>query len=296
MGVEGITLITLRDLTERRLDARQFHANVSHTMKLSLAGWSLHRLFRAAKDPLKLVEFPAIARDRFDIEAVELNSPFFTSREPKYLRQLMSAAETARVRLLNVAVDEVGDLSADNDLERSRAVQNYGRWVPVAAELGCTAVRCNTGGMGIIDTRKGLTCCIDSFRRLADLGIKHGVSILIENHGGLSSDADNILAIIDAVRTTHGATVIGTLADFGNWPDNADRYASLAKILPFAKAVHAKVFDIDEQLNHPKFDLARCVALSKAAGYDGFLGIEYEGAADEIVGVTRAVEKLRPII
>jgi sugar phosphate isomerase/epimerase len=265
-------------------------------MKLSLAGWSLHRLFRSQTDPLRLVDFPAMAQSRFGIDAVELNSPFFASREPKYLKQLSSAAEKARVRLLNIAVDEVGDLSADNDLDRNRAVQNYGRWVPVAAEIGATAIRANTGGMGIIDINKGLTCCIDSFRRLADLGTKHGVSILIENHGGISVDPNNIVAVIDAVRSTHGETVIGTLPDFGNWADNVDRYTSLVKILPFAKAVHAKVLDIDEQLNHPKFDLARCVSLAKACGYDGYLGIEYEGGQDQIEGVTRAVAKLTPML
>jgi sugar phosphate isomerase/epimerase len=198
--------------------------------------------------------------------------------------------------MLNIAVDEVGDLSADNDLDRSRAVINYGRWIPVAAELGCTSIRANTGGMGIIDTGKAILCCIDSYRRLADLGVKHGVSILIENHGGLSADPDNIIQIVDEVRLTHGNTVIGTLPDFGNVPDNVDRLVALAKILPFAKGVHAKVYDIDEQLNHPKFDLQRCITLTKECGYDGYIGIEYQGSADPIEGVSRAIAKLGPML
>src|SRR4051794_27803130 len=115
-------------------------------MKLSLAGWSLHRLFRASSNPLRLVDFPALTANEFGLDAVELNSPFFPSRDAKYIKQLAAAAEKARVRLLNIAVDEVGDLSADSDQERNRAVQNYGRWIPVAADLGCTAIRANTGG------------------------------------------------------------------------------------------------------------------------------------------------------
>jgi sugar phosphate isomerase/epimerase len=265
-------------------------------MKLSLAGWSLHKLFRAPRDPLRLVEVPATAANRFGIDAVELNSPFFPSRDAKFVKQLAAASEKARVRLLNIAVDEVGDLSADTDLDRNRAVQNCGRWVPIAADLGCTAIRANTGGMGIIDTDRAILCCVDSFRRLADLGIKHGVSILIENHGGLSADPDHMVQIVNEVRMTHGSTVIGTLPDFGNWPDSADRFAGLAKILPMAKAVHAKVYDIDEQLNHPKFDLARCVALAKEAGYDGHLGIEYEGGGDPIEGVQRSISKLSTML
>src|SRR6478735_3863861 len=125
-------------------------------MKLSLAGWSLQRLFRAPVHPLRLVDFPAFVRNRFGLEAIELNSPFFPSRESRFLRQLVAAADKAQMRMLNIAVDEVGDLSADNDLDRNRAVQNYARWVPVAAELGCTAIRANTGGMGIIDVNRAL--------------------------------------------------------------------------------------------------------------------------------------------
>jgi sugar phosphate isomerase/epimerase len=264
-------------------------------MKLSLAGWSLQRLFRAPVHPLRLVDFPAFVRNRFGLEAIELNSPFFPSRESRFLRQLVAAADKAQMRMLNIAVDEVGDLSADNDLDRNRAVQNYARWVPVAAELGCTAIRANTGGMGIIDVNRALICCIDSFRRLADMGVKHGVSILIENHGGLSAEPGNIIAIVDEVRLTHGNTVIGTMPDYGNFPDTVDRLASLAKLLPFAKAVHAKVYDIDEQLNHPRFDLQRCITLTRECGYDGYIGIEYHGSADPIEGVMRAIAKLGPM-
>ena len=265
-------------------------------MKLSLAGWSLHRLFRSAVNPLKLVDFPALASERLGLDAIELNSTFFPSRDAKYVRQLAAAAERARVRMLNIAVDEVGDPSADSDEERNRAVHNYGRWVPVAAELGCVAVRANTGGMGIIDTDRAVLACVDSFRRLTDLGVKHGVTILLENHGGLSAVPEHVLFIVEEVRLTHGPNSIATLPDFGNWPDTPDRYDQLAKLLPFAKAVHAKVSDIDEQLSHPAWDLERCVALTKAAGYDGHLGIEYVGGDEPIEGVKRAISKLAPLL
>lgn len=237
-----------------------------------------------------------MAMNRFGLDAVELNSPFFPSRDAKFVKQLSGAAEKARVRLLNIAVDEVGDLSSDGDFERNRAVQNFGRWVPIAADLGCMAIRANTGGMGLVDTDKALMCCVDSFRRLADLGVKHGVTILIENHGGLSADPDHVVHIVNEVRLTHGNTVIGTLPDFGNWSESADRFAGLAKILPLARAVHAKVYEMNDQLEHPKFDLARCVELTKQAGYDGYLGIEFEGTGDPIEGVQKAISKLTPML
>ncbi|HEY8665046.1 MAG TPA: sugar phosphate isomerase/epimerase family protein [Tepidisphaeraceae bacterium] len=266
-------------------------------MKLSLAGWSLNQLFLAKPEPkLKLLDFPAFTRDNFGIDAIELNSPFFESREPDYLNKLMAAAEKAGVKLLNIAVDEKGDLASDDDAERTAGVANYARWIPVAKEIGCSAIRANSGGKNISDRDRAIKQCIDSFRKLADEGEKHDVTILMENHWGLSSDADSIVRVMQGVEETHGEGSIGTLPDFGNWPDDADRYASLEKIMPWAEAVHAKVLDIDENLEHPKFDLAKCVAIAREGGYDWYLGIEYEGAGECVEGVKRAVKKLSGLI
>jgi sugar phosphate isomerase/epimerase len=265
-------------------------------MQLSLAGWSLHPLFRAAAEPLQLLDFPRFTRDQFGIEAVELNNIFFASTEPAYLKRLVQAAHSAGVKLLNIAVDEKGDLSADDDAARAEGLANYSRWVPVAREIGCSAIRANSGGKTIIHRGRAIERCIDSFRRLADAGRKHGIAILMENHGGLSVDADSILQVIEAVRETHGQGAVGTLPDFGNWPDTADREGSLRKIMPYAKAVHAKVLEIDEHLNHPRFDLVRCVQITREGGYDGYLGIEFEGAGDRIESIKRAVRKLTPLL
>lgn len=265
-------------------------------MQLSLAGWSLHTMFRAPTNPLQLLDFPRLTRDEFGIEAVELNNIFFASREPAYLKQLVAAAESAGITLLNIAVDEQGDLSAEDDAARAEGLANYARWVPVAKEIGCTAIRANSGGKTITDRDRAIDRCTDSFRRLADEGRKHGITILMENHGGLSADADSILRVIEAVRQSHGPEAVGTLPDYGNWPDAADRYESLRRILPYAKAVHAKVLDIQEDLSHPKFDLDRCVRLTREAGYDGYLGIEFEGPGDRLEGVRRAVRKLKPLL
>jgi sugar phosphate isomerase/epimerase len=200
------------------------------------------------------------------------------------------------VKLLNIAVDEDGDLASEDQAERERAIENYGRWVPVARELGCTAIRANSGGKQVTDHAKALAACIDSFRKLCDRGKAAGITILMENHGGISSDADTIVKIMEAVRETHGADAIGTLPDFGNWPEGVDRFESLNKIMPFAKAVHAKVSDMDERLRHPKFDLDRCVAIVKESGYDGYLGIEFEGRGEPVEGVRRAIRKLTPLL
>ena len=265
-------------------------------MELSLAGWSLHKLFRASERPLLLVDFPRFTKDTFGLDAVELNSPFFESREPRYLRMLRDAAKRAGVALLNVAVDESGDLASEIESIRLDGINNYARWIPVARDLGCSAIRANSGGRTVTDRQVAIENCIESFHRLIDEGEKYGIAVLMENHGGISAEADTVVRIMTELGKTHAPESFGTLADFGNWPEGADRYASLAKIMPWAKAVHAKVRDIDEQLNHPAFDHARCIAIAQEFGYDGYLGIEFEGAGDAVEGVRRAVTKLRALV
>lgn len=271
--------------------------NEDASMQLSLAGWSLQSLFRAKSDPLKLVDFPRFTRDTFGIEAVELNNIFFESTRPPYLDQLRTAAEAAGVKLLNIAVDEHGELAGIDQVGRSIALANYSRWIPVAKYLGIPAIRANSGGINAPHQEAAEQCCIDSFRRLCDVGRTHGVKILIENHWGLSFDPDFIVRLVRAVRLTHGDDAIGVLADFGNWPDSIDRYDALRQILPYTVATHAKVNDIDEFLNHPRFDHRRCVQLCRNAGFEGHLGIEFESETlDPVIGIHRSVDLLRPML
>ena len=265
-------------------------------MKLSLAGWSLNRQFRDASAPLKLVDFPQLARDRFDIAAVELNNIYFESSNAAYLDRLVAAAAKAGSKLLNIAVDEKGDLASQSSDARLESVSNYARWIPIAKSIGATAIRANSGGKEITDRDAAVENCIDSFRRLCDVGRANGVAILIENHGGISADAQTMVKIVQQVRKSHGNDAMYTLPDFGNWPDDVDRYGSLEEIMPFAGAVHAKINEIDEQLKHPRFDHRRCIQIAKGAGYDGYLGIEYEGSGDSIEGIGRGAALLLRIL
>jgi sugar phosphate isomerase/epimerase len=267
-------------------------------LKLSLAGWSLHKLFRRDRDPLPLVEFPRFTREQFGLDAVELNSPFFEATTPPYLERLASNAAAAGVKLLNIAVDEAGDLSSNDESLRAIGVASYGQWIRVAADLGCAAIRANSGGGKIADRDAATGHCIDSFRRPADQGREHGVVILLENHWGISLDPGTIATIMMALVQSHGRDAVGTLVDLGNWPDAVDRTAAIRTVVPWAKAFHAKVNDIDAALNHPRFDHAACIAIAREAGYGGYLGIEFEGAepADPVEGVRRSVRKLAPLL
>lgn len=272
-------------------------------MDISLATWSLQRLLRNTDTPINYLDVPALVRERFGVEALELNNIFFASRDAAYLTQLKAAADKAGTRLLNIAVDEQGDLSSADPASRDTGLKSYGAWIPIAADLGINAIRANSGGRDVVDLPFGdpartraEDACIDSIRRLCDIGRKHGVAILVENHWGLSANPDSLAKVVAAVRESHGDKVCGTLVDWGNWPDSVDRWEALRKVFPYAMAVHAKVNDIDESLNHPRFDLGQALQITREAGYDGYLGIEYEGKDDPMIGIDRGVRKLRALL
>lgn len=253
-------------------------------MKISLAGWSLHRRFRTQQQALTLLDFPRVARQEFDIHAIELNSPFFASRDKRYLTEIDEAAMGEGVDLLNIAVDGMGDLCDPDRAARQRAIESNANWLPVAVHLGCTAIRVNTGGQGRENERDALMWAIDAYLELADRGRKAGVVVLIENHGGLSSDPDRIVEIVEAVNSPW----IGTLPNFGNFSADVDRYDALEKLLPYAAVVHAKMHDFNAQGLETKIDVPRCYHIAQRANYDGYLGIEFEGELNDHDGVLKA--------
>ncbi len=256
-------------------------------MELSLAAWSVNRRFKREAQPMRLLSLPAVTRWEFGIDQLELVSTFFANTESWYVDELRAVADGEGVRLLNIAIDACGNLSAGDDGERREAVERHSRWLAVAERLGCDAVRANTGGAP--DDPADLARCIDSFAALAARGRDHGVKLMVENHGGLSTDPERMVALVEQVGEN-----LGTLPDFGNFAEET-RYQALARIAPYAHAVHAKTWrhveperglTWDERDGvRRENDIARCVRVVLEAGYTGPLGIEYGGGEADHEGV-----------
>jgi sugar phosphate isomerase/epimerase len=115
--------------------------------------------------------------------------------------------------------------------------------------------------------------CADSFASLADYARMVGLNVLIENHWGLSSDPDAIVALMKKV----GKSNFGTLPDFGNFPQEVDRYEAVKKMMPYAKGVSFKCYDFGADGKETTIDMDRMMKIVAEAGYKGFVGIEYEG-------------------
>lgn len=243
--------------------------------RISLAEWSLHRTLRAGA--LDHLDFPATARRAYDLDAVEYVNTFFKdrARDLDYLGELRRRADDAGVRSLLIMCDGEGALGDPEEEARTRAVENHFRWVEAAAFLGCHSIRVNAQSSGSPDEQRRLAA--DGLRRLTEFAAPREINVIVENHGGLSSNGAwlaGVMATVDHPRC-------GTLPDFGNFriagEEWYDRYRGVAELMPFAKAVSAKSHDFDAEGNERHTDYRRMLRIVLDAGYRGYVGIEYEG-------------------
>ena len=245
---------------------------------ISLAQWSLNRQFFEGK--IDALDFAKVSRERFDIGAIEYVNQFFKDKasDEAYLGQLKSRAADYGVESLLIMVDGEGSLGHANSAERNKAVQNHHKWADAAKFLGCHSIRVNaaTTGNGSFDEKQKLAA--DGLRNLSEYGAELDLNVIVENHGGLSSNGAWLAGVMEIVDLPN----CGTLPDFGNFHIGDgkwyDRYKGVTELMPFAKAVSAKSHEFNDRGDEVRTDYRRMMNIVLAAGYRGYVGIEYEGA------------------
>lgn len=268
--------------------------------RISLAEWSLHRALGSGK--LDHLDFPHVAAQQYGIEAVEYVNSFFKerARDQGYLLTLRDRCESVGVKSLLIMCDGEGRLGDPDGAARTRAVENHYRWVEAARVLGCHSIRVNAASEGSWEEQRDLAA--DGLARLAEFADGYGIDVIVENHGGLSSNGRWLASVIE----TAGHLRVGTLPDFGNFriseSERYDNYTGVEQLMPYARAVSAKTHDFDEAGDETNLDYERLIRIVLDAGYRGWIGIEYEGGRlpePEGIRLTRALlervrEKLTP--
>lgn len=266
--------------------------------EISLAEWSLHRTLQRRE--LDHLDFPVIARKTYGLAAVELVNSFFKdkARDATYLAEYKRRANGEGVRTLLIMCDGEGNLGDPDAAKRATAVSNHHRWVEAAAELGCHSIRVNAASSGTYEEQQRLAA--DGLRSLTEFGASRGINVIVENHGGLSSNGEWLAGVMKMVNHPR----CGTLPDFGNFclrsgangacEEMYDRYQGVSALMPFAKAVSAKSHDFDETGRETGTDYSRMMKIVLDTGYKGFVGIEYEGGRlSEHEGILRTRDLLR---
>ena len=249
-------------------------------LEISLAQWSLHRALRAKK--FDNLDFPAIAKNDYGISVVEYVNQFFKDKaeDTAYLNQLLQRCKDNGVKNHLIMIDGEGGLAELDAKKRQEAVENHYKWVHAAKHLGCKSIRVNAYGNGSAeDVQKA---GVDGLGRLGEYAAKEAINVIVENHGGLSSNGQWLSTLMKKVDRKN----VGTLPDFGNFcikrdangcAESYDRYQGTRELMPFAKGVSAKTYDFDAQGNCIETDYTKIFAILKETGFNGYVGIEYEG-------------------
>jgi sugar phosphate isomerase/epimerase len=265
---------------------------VAPNFKLSLAQWSIHRMIiQDGVDPYSFAQ----KASEWGFEGLEYVSQLYDAdlKPANFSEEAMatfvskSLAESEKYGLQNVLImiDGQGNLATTDAVERQKAVENHYKWVDAAAALGCHSVRVNLSGSS--DPAIWIPSAIDGLSALATYAATKNMNVIVENHGGLSSNAGLLVQVMEGVNMKNA----GTLPDFGSfciaseWGANGrncteeyDRYKGIEEMLPFAKAVSAKSHNFDADGQETASDFPRIMKLVAAAGYTGFVGVEYEGS------------------
>ncbi len=239
--------------------------------RISLAQWSINRSF-FENHKWKNLDFPQIAKEQCGIAAVEFVNQFFDNPMLSNLAPLKRNGERYGVMFVRIMCDDEGNMAAIDRKERMQSAVAHRKWVDIANYLGCQDIRCNMrGGLPNWKEDKDLVKrAAESFQDLLAYARGSGVNVIIENHGGASSDADVLIGLMKAVNDPH----FGTLPDFGNINPGDDRYEVIRRILPYAKGVSVKGAWSSVDDTNPGWDPVKLIRICRDSGFHGYWGIE----------------------
>ena len=269
--------------------------------QISLAQWSLHRTYfggviedwqefgrlllespdELLKGDLDPMDFPKVAA-AYGINCIELVNTFYFSKatDMEYWTEFKKKCEEAEVTVGLIMCDALGNLGDSDPDARQQTVKNHYPWVDIAAFLGAKSIRVNAAGAGTAE--EVASNAIEGLSKLGEYGASKGINIIVENHGGYSSNGKWLSGVMKKV----GMDNVGTLPDFGNFcidrtPEGCmneyDRYQGMKDLMPYAMGVSAKSHEFDANGDELDSDFLKIMTIVKESGFKGYVGIEYEG-------------------
>ncbi len=244
---------------------------------ISLAHWALVEEIRAGK--WKTLDFAKVAREDFGLNGIEFVNSLFEVPTVGYLNRLKRNASDNGVTMVLIMVDDEGDGCSATKEERRQFEINHRKWIDIAHYLGCKAIRTNCRGTADVSKEESLKRAAETYQMMMEYAVPAKISVLIENHGGVSNDADWMVSLMKEVNNLY----FGSYPDWRQPSDDFDNVDYLLKMLPFAGGMSYR--------NQPTEELtARMIRMAKDSGYRGWYGIESSGR-DEIKKGTMLLKK-----
>ena len=231
---------------------------------ISLAQWALVQEIRDGK--WKNLDFPRVAREDFGLNGIEFVNTLFEVPTANYLNQLKKNADDHGVEMVLIMVDHEGDGCEPTAELRKQFVINHRKWIDIAQYLGCKSIRTNCRGPENVDKDEALKWAAESYHMLLEHAMEAGIGVSIENHGGVSNDADWMVSLLKEVNNLY----FGSYPDWRSPTDDFDNINYLEKMLLWALGMSYR--------NQPtEAGSAKMIKMCHDAGYRGWYGIESSG-------------------
>lgn len=259
--------------------------------KLSIAAYS-YRDYLTAKPPkMDLFDFVNLAAD-MGLDAVEPTSYYFPPDvTTDYLHQLKQHAFVLGLDISGTAIGN--NFCLPPGPKRDEQLAKTREWIDRAAELDTPVIRIFAGSVPRDATEdQAVAWAIQGINESLPYAARKGVTLALENHGGITATPRQILKLVTAVDGPN----FGVNLDTGNF-HGADPYAEMAEIAPYAVNVQVKT-EIQRKGGGPKedADLGRVISILREARYSGYVVLEYEAAEDPLSAIPRHTKKLRELI
>jgi sugar phosphate isomerase/epimerase len=260
-------------------------------LRLSLAAYSFRRYLDLKRKP------PAMTLDDFidlsagmDLDAVEFTQYYFPRTTPDYLAHLKGHCTRLGLDVSGTAVGN--NFTVADPAKLKEQIAAVKQWVEHTARLGGKTMRIFAGNVAKNDTEeKARARCVEAIQEACDHAARYGVYLALENHGGIVATIEQTLRVVQAVKHDW----FGVNLDTGNF-HSPDPYADLARLAPYAVTVQIKTEIQRAGMKKEDADLKRLVDILRAAGYRGYVALEYEAAEDPKAAVPQAVAALKKLM
>lgn len=294
-GLAATSMLALGSTAAESADPPQ--RNNKHLFKLSLAAYSFNRVLPRFWTPdqldnakFTLEQFIDFCADQ-GLGACELTAYYFPKEvTTKYLLSIKERCFRMGLAISGTAIGN--NFCVADPAELQKQLEMTRNWIDYSAILGAPVIRIFAGGVPKGDTIEATReRCVAAINESLEYAAQKGVCLALENHGGITTDPDEMLKIVQAVNPSPW---FGVNFDSGNFR-TPDPYADLEKIAPYAINAQVKV-EITPNGNKEHADLPRIMKILENAHYRGFVALEYEAAADPFTAVPEHLNTLKPLM
>ena len=260
-------------------------------LKLSLAAYSFNKALdrrRNAKPTMTLEQFVEHAAG-WGLSAVELTQYYFPETSPAYLAKLKGMCTRLGLDVSGTAVGN--DFCVADPAKLKQQIADVKAWTEHTSRLGGKTMRIFAGAAREISEEDARKQCVAAIQEVCDHAARYGVYLALENHGGIVSTAEQLLAIVTAVKHDW----FGVNLDTGNF-HTPDPYGDLQRCAPYAVVVQIKTEVHPAGQAKEEADLKRVTDILRAARFRGYVALEYEGKENPMTAVPRYLGQLRELM